>query len=131
MVNDPSDCSMCAAGDLDDEAQAALEARASAEPAEAEAAAGPELDTALQLGRHRGGGSRPLPEAASASEQVFKADAHYVGSKIDIYALKARPEFSGHYKKVGAHRAPSRRVAPRAAIVLPPAPSAPPASPFY
>lgn len=25
--------------------------------------------------------------------QVFKADAHYVGSKIDIYALKERPEF--------------------------------------
>lgn len=32
--------------------------------------------------------------------QVFKADAHYVGSKIDIYALKERPEFRGHYKRV-------------------------------
>jgi hypothetical protein len=32
--------------------------------------------------------------------QVFKADAHYVGSKIDIYALKERPEFAGHYRRV-------------------------------
>jgi hypothetical protein len=32
--------------------------------------------------------------------QVFKAEAHYVGSKIDIYALKERPEFAGHYRRV-------------------------------
>ncbi|KAL4433278.1 hypothetical protein ABPG77_003326 [Micractinium sp. CCAP 211/92] len=104
MVNDPSDCSMCAPGDLlDEEAQAALAARARLAPVDAagaEAALTAEPDAAVQLGRHRGGGSRPLPEAASAFEQVFKADAHYVGSKIDIYALKARSEFSGHYKKV-------------------------------
>lgn len=103
MVNDPSDCSMCAPGDLlDEEAQAALVARASTAPdgaAGAAEAAAAEPDMALQLGRPRSG-TRPLPQAASASEQVFKADAHYVGSKIDIYALKARPEFSGHYKKV-------------------------------
>ncbi|KAL4448324.1 hypothetical protein ABPG75_005543 [Micractinium tetrahymenae] len=103
LENDPSDCSMCAAGELDEEARAALQEKASASvggAAAAAATAAAEHDAALQLGRHRGGGTRPLPEAASAAEQVFKADAHYVGSKIDIYALKARPEFSGHYKKV-------------------------------
>ena len=31
---------------------------------------------------------------------MFKADAEYVGSKIDIYALKERPEFSAHYKRI-------------------------------
>ncbi|EFN56401.1 hypothetical protein CHLNCDRAFT_144977 [Chlorella variabilis] len=79
VQDDPSDCSMCDTGAaLDEEAAAAA---------------------AALLGRHRAA-SRPLPPAASPSEQVFKADAHYVGSKIDIYALKERPEFAGHYRKV-------------------------------
>lgn len=38
--------------------------------------------------------------AAPCCQQVFKADAHYVGSKIDIYALKERPEFAGCYRRV-------------------------------
>ena len=39
--------------------------------------------------------AQPLPPWARGPTpmQVFKADAHYVGSKIDIYALKERPEF--------------------------------------
>ncbi|KAI7843760.1 hypothetical protein COHA_002658 [Chlorella ohadii] len=80
--NDPADCEVCETVPkvLDAEATAAIKE--------------------LQLGRHRGGSTRPLPAADSPHEQVFKADAHYVGSKIDIYALKERPEFKGHYKRV-------------------------------
>ncbi|KAI3426339.1 hypothetical protein D9Q98_008712 [Chlorella vulgaris] len=54
---------------------------------------------AAELGRH-GLGARPIPTADCPTEQVFKADAHYVGSKIDIYALKERPEFAGCYRRV-------------------------------
>ncbi|PSC70381.1 DUF155 family [Micractinium conductrix] len=91
--NDASDCSMCTAGALDDEARAAV---AAAE--EAEAAAGTAVAGADELAWRRG--RTPPQRLPVMQEQVFKADAHYVGSKIDIYALKARKEFEGHYKKV-------------------------------
>ena len=54
----------------------------------------PHASCPLRHLRYLGGIYPPACSAATMGWlQVFKADAHYVGSKIDIYALKERPEF--------------------------------------
>ena len=95
--NDASDCSMCTAGALDDEARAAV---AAAE--EAEAAAGTAVAGADELAWRRG--RTPPQRLPVMQEQVFKADAHYVGSKIDIYALKVRAAWPGLHAWVAPGR---------------------------
>jgi hypothetical protein len=78
----------------------------------------------------RAGPAAPAAPAAAPAAVALKAEAQYVAAALDVYALAARPEFAGRWRKLHKGTAVLSLGEPAGAASGGPAEAPPPRAPF-